>query len=153
MTLRAFCLSIGAAFLVSCTSVPSAPGVDTASIRKGIVGTWESHDTAFGVVGSRLKKCYRADGTAESWVSSRVRSGSVATYNPPTHLTSRWRVEGDTVIMWDYRENSLPSTRFKEFRDKIVSMKADHYVFYSYDHHAQRPATVYRTTKSIADPF
>jgi hypothetical protein len=55
--------------------------------------------------------------------------------------------------MWDYRENGVPSTEHIKYRDKIVEMTPDHFVFYSYDHAEERPATSTRASKSGADPF
>jgi hypothetical protein len=133
--------------------VPTAGGVASHLTQNGMVGTWESQNQFFGL-SNRLKKRYNADGTAESWLASGAKAGlTTSVILPPRHLKSRWRVEGDTVVMWNYTENGVPSKEFGTYRDKITAMEPNYYEFYSHENVDQRPGRCYRTTKSITDPF
>jgi hypothetical protein len=94
---RRVLLCLAAVLAVNCSGVPSAPGVNEAVIRRGIIGTWESN-TVSGAVRNHLKKRYYADGTAESWLTLRVSGRRVGLHGSPVHLTSRWRHAGDVGL-------------------------------------------------------
>lgn len=112
--------------LSSCSIQPKPEASATeANIKSKILGTWHVYEShSFG--GADFQKTFYADGTAKGFIRPNLRSGKDALYLPWIHFTSRWKVEGSSIFIYDMK--SPIAEIFEEgevHHDAIISISSE----------------------------
>lgn len=118
-------LTLGAILVVSSCATQDQQSLSDETHSALLVGTWiaeysydEGNEIRYG------EKTYHPDGTAQGFISGRVRQPS-GQYEEVMHKSfhSRWRIENRIVIIWDVRYSpSDPEADYQILRDKIISI-------------------------------
>ena len=85
--------------LASCQSVPALKEPPKA-IHEAMVGTWQEKEER-GHLEATMIKTFYADGTADGWIQDQWSFRRTTVHPPRINFTSRWRIEGDVVVVYD----------------------------------------------------
>ncbi len=119
--------------LVQCVSPPSVKP-STAEIRRLLPGTWmqtleEHHRTQV------MRKTYFADGTAKGWIHTTLNRGRVTVHLERTNFTSRWRIEGDQIVIFDIESTDTHLAQPGEvLHDRVLAIDKEHVDFIDLSH-------------------
>ena len=105
--------------VLSCQMSAVASGQTEDEIRKLLPGTWHS-EVKFRGGKATTEKTFYANGTAKGRILMRGKVSGVSIYAPPVKFTSRWRLEGNKIFIYEMRSEGSDFLDPKEVHEDMI---------------------------------
>ena len=119
--------------LSSCQTTGITSGQTEEEIRQLLPGAWHVISKN-GKEVTYSEKTFYADGTAKGFVRGRLMNSGVAMYTARINFSSRWKLEGQKMIVYDMRspDSDLFDPR-DVHHDRIISISPERIEYENFD--------------------